>query len=246
MPDQHQATVSNKTTLIIETWNVQILYQKGKLNSIRKEMKRMNVHIFGLSAVPWKGGGETKGQDCTRENDYQRGVCLLLDNDCSKALKGFWAVNDRIIVAKLNGKPFYIAIIQAYAPTADKQWQKKVVRGEKTECMVVSKKGEITTCNTGCNGGNIKQTYQFKYLGFLITSDTRCETEIKKSIAIAKNALNNPQQGDLKLTGPPSGQGAGGGARTRDRKVPADLRADSLATVPPTPHRTYDMRFLCI
>ncbi|GFO04824.1 hypothetical protein PoB_003132900 [Plakobranchus ocellatus] len=47
---------------------------------------------------------------------------------------------------------------------------------------------------------------------------------------------SSPQQGDLRLSGPPSGQGAGGGARTRDRKVPSDLRADSLATVPPTPH----------
>ncbi|GFO28272.1 hypothetical protein PoB_005477700 [Plakobranchus ocellatus] len=45
----------------------------------------------------------------------------------------------------------------------------------------------------------------------------------------------SPQQGDLRLSGPPSGQGAGGGTRTRDRRVPADLRADSLATVPPTP-----------
>ncbi|GFN83551.1 hypothetical protein PoB_001005700 [Plakobranchus ocellatus] len=45
----------------------------------------------------------------------------------------------------------------------------------------------------------------------------------------------SPQQGDLRLSGPPSGQDAGGGARTRDRKVPADLRADLLATVPPTP-----------
>ncbi|GFO27061.1 hypothetical protein PoB_005356600 [Plakobranchus ocellatus] len=35
--------------------------------------------------------------------------------------------------------------------------------------------------------------------------------------------------------GPPSGQGAGVGARTRDRRVPADLTADLLATVPPTP-----------
>ncbi|GFO01305.1 hypothetical protein PoB_002781000 [Plakobranchus ocellatus] len=31
----------------------------------------------------------------------------------------------------------------------------------------------------------------------------------------------------------PSGQGADGGARTRNRRVPADLRANSLATVPP-------------
>ncbi|GFN94058.1 hypothetical protein PoB_002056400 [Plakobranchus ocellatus] len=36
------------------------------------------------------------------------------------------------------------------------------------------------------------------------------------------------------LAGPPSGQGAGGGARTHDRRVPADLRADSLASKPPT------------
>ncbi|GFO05372.1 hypothetical protein PoB_003187700 [Plakobranchus ocellatus] len=47
--------------------------------------------------------------------------------------------------------------------------------------------------------------------------------------------LKSPQQGDLRLSGPPSGQGAGSGARTRDRRVPADLRADSQATVLPTP-----------
>ncbi|GFO02148.1 hypothetical protein PoB_002865300 [Plakobranchus ocellatus] len=46
-----------------------------------------------------------------------------------------------------------------------------------------------------------------------------------------------PQQGDLRLSGPPSGQGAGIGARTRDRRVPADLRADSQATVLPTPRK---------
>ncbi|GFO03086.1 hypothetical protein PoB_002959100 [Plakobranchus ocellatus] len=47
--------------------------------------------------------------------------------------------------------------------------------------------------------------------------------------------IASPQQGDLRLLGPSSGRGADGGARTRDRRVPADLRADSQATVPPTP-----------
>ncbi|GFN93117.1 neuropeptides capa receptor [Plakobranchus ocellatus] len=37
--------------------------------------------------------------------------------------------------------------------------------------------------------------------------------------------IANPQQGDLRLSGPPSGQGTGGGARTRDRRVPANLRS---------------------
>ncbi|GFO26593.1 hypothetical protein PoB_005309800 [Plakobranchus ocellatus] len=45
----------------------------------------------------------------------------------------------------------------------------------------------------------------------------------------------SPQQGDVRLSGPQSGQGVGSGARTRDRRVPADLRADSQATVLPTP-----------
>ncbi|GFO06250.1 hypothetical protein PoB_003275500 [Plakobranchus ocellatus] len=45
----------------------------------------------------------------------------------------------------------------------------------------------------------------------------------------------SPQHRDLRLSGPPSGQRAGGGARTRDRRIPADIRADSLASVPPTP-----------
>ncbi|GFO05947.1 hypothetical protein PoB_003245200 [Plakobranchus ocellatus] len=46
--------------------------------------------------------------------------------------------------------------------------------------------------------------------------------------------IASPQQGDLWLLGPPSGRGASGGARTRYRRVLADLRADSQAIVPPT------------
>ncbi|GFN82554.1 hypothetical protein PoB_000906000 [Plakobranchus ocellatus] len=47
--------------------------------------------------------------------------------------------------------------------------------------------------------------------------------------------IASPQRGDLRLSGPPPGQGGGGGARIRVRRFPADLRVDSLATEPPTP-----------
>ncbi|GFO26667.1 hypothetical protein PoB_005317200 [Plakobranchus ocellatus] len=40
------------------------------------------------------------------------------------------------------------------------------------------------------------------------------------------------------LSGPPSGQGVGGGARTHDRMLPADLRVDLLSTEPPIPRRS--------
>ncbi|GFN98619.1 hypothetical protein PoB_002512500 [Plakobranchus ocellatus] len=60
---------------------------------------------------------------------------------------------------------------------------------------------------------------------------------VKAELILRFLYIANPQQGDLRLLGPPSDQGTGGGARTRDRRVPADLRADSLATEPPTHHK---------
>ena len=38
-------------------------------------------------------------------------------------------------------------------------------------------------------GERIKQVDTFKYLGFTITSDARCETEIKKTIALSKDTF---------------------------------------------------------
>ncbi|GFO29985.1 hypothetical protein PoB_005649000 [Plakobranchus ocellatus] len=61
-----------------------------------------------------------------------------------------------------------------------------------------------------------------------------CSSELKSSLKITAPGIR-PQQGDLRLSGPTSGQGAGGGARTCDRRVPADFRVDSLATVPLKP-----------
>ncbi|GFN82535.1 25S rRNA (cytosine-c(5))-methyltransferase rcm1, partial [Plakobranchus ocellatus] len=75
-------------------------------------------------------------------------------------------------------------------------------------------------------------------------SSTR-EASLESFIIRAKSEFEflyiaSPQQGDLRLSGPPSGQGAGSGARTRDRRVPADLRADSQATVLPMPRAKSD------
>ncbi|GFN90399.1 hypothetical protein PoB_001690500 [Plakobranchus ocellatus] len=56
-----------------------------------------------------------------------------------------------------------------------------------------------------------------------------------KRVGLGFLYVASSQQGDLRLLGPPSGQGACGGVRTLDRRVPADLRVDSPTTVSPTP-----------
>ena len=55
--------------------------------------------------------------------------------------------------------------------------------------MVISKQSDIPVCNILCKGERIKQVGTFKYLGFTITPDDRCDTEIKKRIALSKDTF---------------------------------------------------------
>ena len=60
---------------------------------------------------------------------------------------------------------------------------------KKTECMVVSKASSNPRCSLVNKGEGITQVTKFKYLGYLITSDGRCAPEIRKRIAMAKDAF---------------------------------------------------------
>ena len=60
---------------------------------------------------------------------------------------------------------------------------------KKTECMVVSKKSDPPQCNISCKNEKIKEVHHFKYLGFTIKSDGKCDTEIRKRIAMSKETF---------------------------------------------------------
>ena len=60
---------------------------------------------------------------------------------------------------------------------------------KKTKCMVISKKAIVASCNLQSRGQQIKLVKKFKYLGYMITTDGKCITEIKKRIATAKDAF---------------------------------------------------------
>ncbi|GFN93862.1 hypothetical protein PoB_002036800 [Plakobranchus ocellatus] len=47
--------------------------------------------------------------------------------------------------------------------------------------------------------------------------------------------IASSEQGDLRISGPPSRQGADGRARTRKNRIPECLRVESLSTLPPMP-----------
>ncbi|GFO44150.1 hypothetical protein PoB_007065500 [Plakobranchus ocellatus] len=83
----------------------------------------------------------------------------------------------------------------------------------------------------------LKQRGFYRLLGSLHQSKQGAPVARDRHISrrVGFLCIASPQQDDLRLSGPPSRQDASGGARTRDRRIPADLKADSLATVPPTP-----------
>src|SRR6218665_15698 len=64
---------------------------------------------------------------------------------------------------------------------------------KKTKVMKVSRTGEGEISIT-IDGERLEQVDRFRYIGALITSDGRCETEIKTRIGMAKNVLNQRRE----------------------------------------------------
>ena len=50
---------------------------------------------------------------------HTEGVGMIISKKYTKAVMGFLPISRRVMVVKIEGKPFNLAIIQAYAPTAD-------------------------------------------------------------------------------------------------------------------------------
>ena len=57
--------------------------------------------------------------------------------------------------------------------------------------MTVSKKQSPPTCTLTANGIEIKHVEKFNYLGSFLTSDGKSDCEIKRRIALSKEALNH-------------------------------------------------------
>ena len=82
----------------------------------------MNIDILGLSEIRWTGSGKIQKEQYTilysGGQNHTRGVGIIINKNINKAVLGYWPVSDRIIMMKIQGKPFNIAIVQVYAPTS--------------------------------------------------------------------------------------------------------------------------------
>ena len=112
-----------KEQYCIGTWNVRSTNQ-GKLEVDKQEMARVNVNILGISKLRWTGMGEYNSDDhyiyyCGQESLRRNGVAIIVNRRVRNAVLGCNLKNDRMISVDFQGKPFNMAVIQAYAPTSN-------------------------------------------------------------------------------------------------------------------------------
>ena len=87
-------------------------------------MARVNVYILGISELKWTGMGEFNSDDLYiyysgQESLRRNGVAIMVNKRVQNAVLGCNLKNDRMISVCLQGKPFNITVIQAYAPASN-------------------------------------------------------------------------------------------------------------------------------
>ena len=104
-------------------WTVMSMNQ-GKLKVVKQEMARVKVDILGISELKWTGTGEFHSDDhyiyyCGQESLRRNGVANMVNKRVQNAVLGCNLINDRMISACFQGKPFNIMVIEVYAPTSN-------------------------------------------------------------------------------------------------------------------------------
>ena len=94
------------------------------MNIVKQEMARVNINILGSSELKWTGMGEFNSDDhyiyyCGQESLRRNVVATIVNKRVQNAVLESNLKNDRMISVPLQGKPFNISVIQAYAPTSN-------------------------------------------------------------------------------------------------------------------------------
>ena len=109
--------------LKIGTWNVRTLYWPGKFENLIQEMQNMNLDILRIAETHCREEGKIIQESHTMiysgGEKHKNGVGIVMKNSVAKSMMGFWTISDRVIMMKLEAKPFNINVMQVYAPTQD-------------------------------------------------------------------------------------------------------------------------------
>ena len=90
---------------------------QGRLEVVKQEMARANIHILGISELKWTGMGEFNSDDhyiyyCGQESLRRNGAAITVNKGVQNAVLGCNLKNNRMISVRLQGKLFNITVIK--------------------------------------------------------------------------------------------------------------------------------------
>ena len=103
--------------------NIRTLFQEGKTVNVMKEFRKYRPDILGLSKMRWSGFGKLRTSTgeyilySGSEEDYQRGVGLVLKKEARMALLRWNPLSGKIMNARFNSRFAKLTLIMIYAPT---------------------------------------------------------------------------------------------------------------------------------
>ena len=104
-----------KEQYCIGTWNVRSM-NPGKLEVVKQEVARVNIHILRISELKWTGMGECNSDDhyiyyCGQESLGRNGVAIIVNKSVQNEVLGCSLRSYRMISVLFQGKPFNITVI---------------------------------------------------------------------------------------------------------------------------------------
>ena len=115
-----------KQKMRVGCWNVQTLYQTGRMPQLVKEFDSYNLDILGVSEVRWTGTGKRRlasGHTIVfsgrSDDQHSEGVALLLNRKTEKALLEWKPFGSRLLKARFHSKYTKLSVLVCYAPTED-------------------------------------------------------------------------------------------------------------------------------
>ena len=132
----------------IGTWNVRSMNQ-SKLDVVKQEMSRVNVHISGIRELKWTGMGEFNSDDDYiyyhgQESLRRNGVAIIVNKRVKNAVLGCNLKNNRTTSVGFQGKLFNITVIQVYAPTSNvEEAEAERLHGNLQELLELTPKEDV-------------------------------------------------------------------------------------------------------
>ncbi len=145
----HPQSMDRETErLNVGRWNVRTMKTVGKLENVKREMRRMKLNVLGMSECRYD-----KEDDYTNDGfrlihtgctNGQNGVAVMMNSEVGKRVTKVIQHSDRLLLVRLKAEPRDMVVIQVYMPTSSADDEEIERMYEQIEDLM---KGEKATDN---------------------------------------------------------------------------------------------------